>query len=206
MTKIKICGLFRECDIAAVNEARPDYAGFIINFSRSHRNLSPADAATLRKLLDPSVKAVGVFVNRPLEEVADAAELIGLDIIQLHGDEDDDYIDKIRDLTKRPVWKAFKIRNGSDIKAAALSRADEVLLDNGYGTGEAFEWSVVTGIERPFILAGGLAPDNIERAIKMLKPDVVDVSSGVETEKLKDADKILRCVNTVRTCSGAATD
>ena len=206
MTKIKICGLFRERDIAAVNEARPDYAGFIINFPRSHRNLSPADAAALRKLLDPDIRAVGVFVNRPLEEVADAAELIGLDIIQLHGDEDDGYIDKIRDLTKRPVWKAFKIRNGSDIKSAALSRADEVLLDNGYGTGEAFEWSVVTGTERPFILAGGLSPDNIERAIKMLKPDVVDVSSGVETEKLKDADKILRCVNTVRTCSGAATD
>lgn len=206
MTKIKICGLFRECDIAAVNEARPDYAGFIINFPRSHRNLSPADAATLRKLLDPSVKAVGVFVNRPLEEVADAAELIGLDIIQLHGDEDDDYIDKIRDLTKRPVWKAFKIRNGSDIKSAALSRADEVLLDNGYGTGEVFEWSVVTGIERPFILAGGLSPDNIERAIKMLKPDIVDVSSGVETDKLKDAQKIRECVDTVRTRGKAAGD
>ena len=200
MAKIKICGLFRECDITAVNEAQPDYAGFIIDFPKSHRNVTPGEAAALRKLLAPGIKAVGVFVNRPAEAVAEAAKLIGLDIIQRHVDEDEAYIEKVRDLSKKPVWKAFKIRNGADIKAAALSSADEVLLDNGYGTGEAFDWSAVGDFKRPFILAGGLNALNIKEAIGTLAPDIVDVSSGVETDKLKDAEKIRLCVDEVRSC------
>ncbi|MBP5624592.1 MAG: phosphoribosylanthranilate isomerase [Lachnospiraceae bacterium] len=198
MTEIKICGLFRECDIEAVNDAKVDYAGFIIDFEKSHRNLSIKDATHLRSLLDKEIKAVGVFVNKPSEEVVQAAHEIRLDVIQLHGNEDEDYIRKVKELSGLTVWKAFKIRSAEDVKVAVKSPADTILLDNGYGTGEVFDWSVVTKIEREFILAGGLNEENVALAIKTLDPAVVDISSGAETDRLKDSEKIKACVKAVR--------
>ena len=198
MTKIKICGLYREADIDYVNEAGPDYAGFILDFPRSHRNLTPEAAAALRRNLAPGIRAVGVFVDRPLETVAAAAETVGLDVIQLHGHEDDAYIAALREKTGLPVWKAFKIRTAADLKAAARSGADAVLLDNGYGTGEAFDWSLAEGFARPFLLAGGLTPENIPAAVKAMRPALVDISSGVETNQIKDREKILAAVRAAR--------
>ncbi len=195
MTQIKICGLFRDCDIDYVNEAGSDYAGFIISFPRSHRSIDPADAARLRKKLNPEIKAVGVFVDQPHQYVQKAAREIGLDVIQLHGHEDDDYIEEIRSQTGLVIWKAFKIREPRDLAAAGASKADMVLLDNGYGTGKQFDWSLLDGFDRPFILAGGLREDNIPEAIRMFDPRVLDVSSGVETDKLKDREKILAAVS-----------
>ncbi len=198
MTKIKICGLYREADIDYVNEAGPDYAGFILDFPRSHRNLTPEAAAALRRNLAPGIRAVGVFVDRPMDAVAAAAETVGLDVVQLHGHEDDAYIAALREKTGLPVWKAFKIRAAADLEAAARSRADAVLLDNGYGTGEAFDWSLAEGFARPFLLAGGLTPENIPAAVKAMRPALVDVSSGVETNQIKDREKILAAVRAAR--------
>ena len=199
MTQIKICGLFRPCDIDYANEVRPDYIGFILNFPKSHRNLSPEQAAELRRNLDPRIKSVGVFVNQPQETILMAAEMIGLDIIQLHGQEDNDFIAGLKQKSGLPVWKAFKVRQPSDLIAAQESIADEILLDNGYGTGEAFDWSYAASFTRPFILAGGLTPENIPEALAVLHPKQLDISSGVETDKCKDRDKMLAAVQAVRT-------
>lgn len=198
MTGIKICGLSRLCDIEYANEARPDYIGFIINFPRSHRNVDPQQAAELRTHLDPGIRAAGVFVDQPLTEVADAAARIGLDVIQLHGHEDDRYIEALRSRTGLPVWKAFKVRTDADLRAAETSCADAVLLDNGYGTGQAFDWTAAADFGRPFILAGGLTPENIPEAVRMLGPELVDISSGVETDRHKDRDKMLAAVKAAR--------
>lgn len=198
MTQIKICGLTREADIDYVNEARPDYIGFILNFPKSRRNLSPEQAAALKSRLSPEIRAVGVFVDRPAEEIIRAAETVGLDVIQLHGHEDDAYIAALRERTNLPVWKAFRVRSAADLSAAERSSADEILLDNGYGTGEAFDWSLAGGFNRPFLLAGGLTPERIPQAIRALHPKLMDISSGVETDGVKDRDKILAAVRAAR--------
>ena len=198
MTEIKICGLFRENDTAFVNEARPEYAGVVLNFPKSHRNLNPEQASVLRQRLAPGIKAVGVFVDQPAEVVAVAAGQIGLDVIQLHGHEDNAYITGIREKTGLPVWKAFRIRSATDLTAAENCAADEILLDNGYGTGETFDWSYASSFTRPFLLAGGLTPQNIPEAIRLLHPKMLDISSGVETDKVKDRDKILAAVRAAR--------
>ena len=198
MTEIKICGLTREEDIAYVNEALPDYAGFILHFPRSRRNLTPDQAARLRRMLSPAVKAVGVFVSQPLETVVRTASETGIDIIQLHGNEDNDYIEALRNQCTLPVWKAFRVRSREDLASASASTADAVLLDNGYGTGEAFDWTLADGFARPCGLAGGLTPENIPGAIRTLHPQFLDISSGVETAGRKDRAKILAAVDAVR--------
>ncbi|MBQ9062347.1 MAG: phosphoribosylanthranilate isomerase [Eubacterium sp.] len=194
MTKIKICGLTRPQDIAYVNEARPDFIGFILLFPKSRRNLTPEQAAVLRRELDPAIRAVGVFVDQPAETVLAAAERIGLDVIQLHGQEDAAYIREIQHVSGLPVWKAFRIRTPADLSAAAASPANAVLLDNGYGTGEVFDWTLAEAFQRPFYLAGGLTPENISDAVHTLHPALVDLSSGVETAGCKDRSKIIAAV------------
>ncbi len=194
MTKIKICGLFRECDIDYVNEAKPDYAGFILNYPKSHRNVPPGTAQELRSRLLPEIKAVGVFVNQPEETVIKTAQFVGLDIIQLHGNEDNDYIDRLKERINIPIWKAFKVKTEAALTEALQSAADEIILDNGYGTGESFDWSMVKSFNRPFLLAGGLTPENIPEAVRTLKPFALDISSGVETQKVKDPGKISAAV------------
>lgn len=198
MTGIKICGLSRDCDMDYMNEARPDYIGFILDFPKSRRSISPVRAAELRRRLSPGIKAAGVFVDRPLDAVLAAAELIGLDVIQLHGREDDAYIAALREKTSLPIWKAFKIRAASDLALAEKSAADEILLDNGCGTGEAFDWALAASFSRPFLLAGGLTPENLPEAIRALRPKLVDISSGVETDGVKDREKILAAVRAAR--------
>ena len=188
MTKIKICGLFREQDIEYVNEAQPDYAGFILHYPKSHRNVDPETAARLRKGLRPGIKAVGVFVDQPAETILEAVWHANLDIIQLHGHESDAFIDAIREMTGLPVWKAFRITDADDLLRARACEADRVLLDNGYGSGVSFDWRLAGGFGRSYVLAGGLTPENIPEAVRLLQPDVIDISSGVETEKVKDRE------------------
>ena len=206
MSLIKICGLYRDADIDFVNEAKPDYAGFILNFPKRHRNLEIEEAARLRSRLDQGIKAVGVFVNQPADTVLAAAVSIGLDVIQLHGSEDDAYITDIQNRSGIPVWIAFKIRSASDLKKAEESKADEILLDNGYGTGETFDWSVLGDFKRPFILAGGLTPKNIKEAINTYHPRVLDISSGVEKERVKDLGLIKQAVVAVRGADAERTN
>ena len=197
-TKIKTCGMFRAEDIVAVNEVRPDFVGFVVNFPKSHRSITPQQALEFRTQLSEDIQAVGVFVDEDPETVAQLVNDGGIDIAQLHGHEYEAYIAHLRSLCNAPIFQAFKVRSADDVARALASSADMILLDNGYGTGECFDWSVVGQIDRPFILAGGLTPENIPEAIEQLHPWAVDLSSSLETDKVKDAAKIAKAVAAVR--------
>lgn len=198
MTKIKLCGLSRECDIEAVNELCPEFIGFVFA-KKSKRYVSPERAAELKAMLSKDIKSVGVFVNEPVESVA---ELLGkgiIDVAQLHGKEDEAYISDLRKLTDKQIIKAFRIDTAEDVEKANSSSADFVLLDSGNGgTGTVFDWELTQMIKRPYFLAGGLNPDNAAEAVAALKPYAVDVSSGIETDGLKDREKMTRFVKSVR--------
>lgn len=198
--KIKLCGMFRGCDIDYANEAMPDYIGFILGFPKSHRNIDMETARQLRSQLSPEIKAVGVFVNSPETTCAEYANRGIIDVIQLHGSEDAEFIRRLRELTDAPIIKAAKIRTPEDIRAVQQLGADFVLLDNGTGTGEMFDHSLLDGTEirQPFFLAGGLTPENLRQAAESARPYCVDLSSGVETEKLKDREKMLEAVRIIR--------
>lgn len=197
MTEIKLCGLFRECDIEAANEIKPEYIGFVFA-EGSSRYVSPETAGRLRKLLDESVTAVGVFVNEDPYKVAELLERGIIDAAQLHGQETEEYIKKLRTLTDRPVIRAFRIKEESDIKAAEASSADYILLDSGAGTGEVFDWSLLKNVKRRFFLAGGLDTENVGEAVKRIRPFAVDVSSGIETGGIKDKTKMADFAAAVR--------
>jgi phosphoribosylanthranilate isomerase len=189
MTKIKICGLMRDIDIAAVNEVRPDFAGFIMS-KPFRRCVSPENVKRLRAGLSSDITVVGVFVNETAEHIAKILNAGIIDMAQLHGDEDNEYIEKLRSLTTKPLIKAFKIRSEQNIKAAQDTSADLVLLDSGAGSGETFDWRLIKDIGRPYLLAGGLSADNASDAVRRYHPYGVDVSSGVETDGVKDREKI----------------
>lgn len=197
MTKVKLCGLSRECDIAAVNELRPDLVGFVFA-KKSKRYVSPERAAQLRALLAPGILAAGVFVNEPVESVAGLLDRGVIDVAQLHGSEDDAYIASLRVLTDKPIFRAFKIKSEDDLPAIESCTADLVLLDSGAGTGKTFDWSLVQSVRRPYFLAGGLDPENVADAIAALHPYGVDVSSGIETDGVKDEVKMAAFVAAAR--------
>jgi len=195
MTKIKICGLRTLEDIEFVNEARPDYAGCILSRDeRFWRRITEDEAKALRSKLRLSIPLVGVFVNDDLSYVCRLLNEGVIDIAQLHGTEDNRYIEEVKKQSGKPVFKAFKVTSIYDLEKAKESIADEVLLDGGTGEGKGFNWALLKGYNRPYFLAGGLSPENLEEAIKNNKPMGVDISSGVETEKHKDKDKILSAV------------
>lgn len=198
-TKIKICGLFRLPDADYVNQTLPDYAGFVF-YEKSRRYVTPVQADMLRKKINPAIKTVGVFVNDDLNLIKDLYESGTIDIIQLHGGEDEAYLKELRALLPQvEIWKAFLIRTKENLQPAKESSADLVVLDNGYGTGECFDWSLLKeDFSRPLILAGGLTPENIPQAVAAFHPYAVDISSGVETGRIKDREKIIAAVNTVR--------
>ena len=198
-TRIKICGLTRLEDIQAVNEAKPDFAGFIVEFSKSRRNVTVEQLRAVREKLDESILPVGVFVNAPVELPAQLLNEGTIALAQLHGQEDENYIRQLRIMTDQLLIKAFSIKTEADIKKAIRSEADYILLDQGAGgTGEIFDWSLVPPIKRPWFLAGGLGCENLESAIHLLHPWAVDLSSSVETGGHKDSDKILEAVYAVR--------
>lgn len=197
MTKIKLCGLSRPCDIEAANALRPDYIGFVFA-SKSRRYVTYEKAAELKKWLSPEIQAVGVFVNEHPQNVAKLLQNGIIDMAQLHGDEDEDYITQLRLLTNKPMIRAFRIETAKDIKNAKQSMADYILLDSGAGTGTVFDWNLVKSIRRPYFLAGGLDLDNVTDAVKALHPFAVDVSTGIETDGAKDKIKMAAFVAAVR--------
>lgn len=201
MTRIKLCGLKRVCDIEYANELLPDYIGFVF-WRKSKRFVDFARAAELKGLLDKRIKAVGVFVDERLETVAELLKGGVIDIAQLHGSEDDDYILRLKSLTDRPIFKAFTVKSIEDVEAAEQSLADEVLLDCGRGEGEAFDWSLAEKLKRRYFLAGGLDCGNIREAIERLSPWGVDVSSGIETTGLKDYNKMKEFMSIINACIG----
>ena len=197
MTKIKLCGLSRRCDIEAANALMPDYVGFVFA-EGSKRRVTPAQARALKNALSPGILAVGVFVD---EDPATVAALLGggiIDAAQLHGGEDAAYIRALRRMTDRPIWQAFRVRTQADVEQAGRSEADCILLDAGAGTGTAFDWSLLDRVERPYFLAGGLDTENVAGAIRLLRPFGVDVSSGIESGGGKDAEKMAAFVAAVR--------
>lgn len=198
-TKIKICGLRRREDILAVNEAKPDYCGFIVEFPRSFRSVTADRVRELVKELTPEIQPVGVFVNAPMELVRALLDDGTFALAQLHGQEDESYIRELKTYTDRPIIKAFSIKTTEDIEKALQSPADYILLDQGGGgTGKTFDWSLIPEIRRTFFLAGGIGAANLEQAIREIRPYAVDLSSSVETEKWKDPAKIRQVVDIVR--------
>lgn len=197
MTQIKLCGLSRPCDIEDANELKPEYIGFVFD-PKSRRYVTPQTAAELKQLLSPEIQAVGVFVNEDAEKIADLLHRGIIGVAQLHGDEDEDYISHLKQLTDKPIIKAFRIETAGDIADIEQCSADHILLDSGAGTGAVFDWMLIQGIRRPYFLAGGLGIDNAENAVEQLKPYAVDVSSGIETDGLKDKTKMAQFVAAIR--------
>lgn len=198
-TKIKICGLRRREDILAVNEAKPDYCGFIIEFPRSFRSITEVQVRELVQELSAKISAVGVFVDAPIELVSGLLNDGTLALAQLHGQEDESYIRELKKITGKPVIKAFSVKTKEDIEKALISPADYILLDQGGGgTGKTFDWSLIPKIRREFFLAGGIGAENLRQAIQEIRPYAVDLSSSVETDRWKDPVKIRQVVDIVK--------
>lgn len=196
--KIKLCGLTRPSDIETANLLHPDYVGFVFA-KKSRRYVSPERVKTLKELLHPDILAVGVFVDEEAETVAAWLSSGIIDVAQLHGREDEAYIKRLRELTERPIIKAFSVKETHDIEKANDSTADFVLLDAGDGgTGTAFDRELLAGMSRPYFLAGGLDPSTVGEAVRRWCPYAVDVSSGIETDGVKDAEKMQAFVKNVR--------
>lgn len=196
-TKIKFCGLTRPEDIEIVNRLKPDYIGFVF-FPKSKRYVLPEQARQLKNGLCTEIKAVGVFVNEEPEVIAGLLETGTIDMAQLHGQEDQMYVETLRSLTDRPILQAFRVDTEEDIQRAKQSTADYILLDSGAGgTGTAFDWNLLKSMNRPYFLAGGLGLHNIREAVEQLNPFGVDVSSGIEENGVKDPVKMQKFMDLV---------
>jgi phosphoribosylanthranilate isomerase len=196
MTRLKICGLFRDEDMEYANIVHPDYVGFV--FAKSKRQVTREKARELRKLLDPSIATVGVFVDEEIERILEILADSTISIVQLHGHEDEEYISLLKEKTGAVIIKAVRPGNREEALKAESSIADFILFDSGAGTGKTFDWKLLEGISREYFLAGGLNSGNVRDAIDALEPYVVDLSSGVETDGLKDLEKMKEIRRLVR--------
>lgn len=205
MTKVKICGLMRPQDIESMNRCLPDYAGFV--FAGGRHSVSPVEAFGLIAKLRSSIVPVGVFVDEREDVVAGIAAACCLGVVQLHGNENNAYISNLRALLPSDtlIFKTARVRNFESLAGAMHIDCDMLLLDTYVdgqpgGTGAAFDWGLLEGFGRPYLLAGGLNEDNVAGAVARLRPFGVDVSSGVETNGRKDRDKIERFIDRTRRC------
>ena len=206
--KVKICGLRREEDICCVNAYLPDYIGFVF-YPKSKRYVTEEQAQKLKEKLDPRIRAVGVFVNADPDEVIALLQKNIIDIAQLHGQESEEQLRKIRKQTGKPVIRAVKVTEETNLQEAYQTDADYILLDNGMGSGKPFPWDVILKqlaqealqekiCRKPFFLAGGISPENMERAAEAFRPYALDLSSSVETDGVKDPEKIRKLMETIR--------
>ncbi|MBT3319972.1 MAG: phosphoribosylanthranilate isomerase [Clostridia bacterium] len=198
MVRVKICGMMRMADIEAVNEYKPEYAGFI--FAPSRRRLNVELACELCAALDKDILRVGVFVNEKQQVMSHVKQQCGLDILQIY---QDNYAEQI--VADGLVWRAIRVKDARGLSLIDESPADAYLLDayseKAYGgVGETFDWALAAkAAERAkIVLAGGLTPDNVQEAVRTVMPFAVDVSSGVETDGRKDADKIRQFIERAR--------
>lgn len=192
MTKVKICGLSTAAAVEAAVKAGADYIGFV--FAASPRQVSLAQAKELAGLVPPSVQKVGVFVSPSLDQLEEAISAVGLDLVQIHGDFDNSLIK----LVSRPVIRAYQVKKGLD---QISQEAAYILFDAPLaGSGQTFDWQAVntSKIQQPFFVAGGLKAANVREAIRHFAPYAVDVSSGVETDGVKDVDKITEFIERVK--------
>ena len=207
--KVKMCGISKVETIPAVVEAKPDYMGLV--FAPSKRQVTVDQAKILVEELhrgyakkygsdtehdkNDTIKTVGVFVNETVDNLVTIANEANLDVVQLHGDEDEAFIQSLKERTNVEVWKAVQIRRAADAEAWIDSSADMLLFDAYHkdergGTGDVFDWSCLDTFERPFMLAGGIDSTNVARAIRTVRPYGIDISSGIETNGVKDDEKI----------------
>ena len=213
MQKIKLCGMMKPCDIEYANRVKPDLVGFI--FANTRRKISAAQAKEFRKALDAEIPAVGVFVNEDISVITSLVQDGYIDMIQLHGEEDADYIRRLREICDVPVIKAVKVQTVEQIRQAAALPVDYLLLDTYRkgvlgGTGEAFDWGLLREAKaaagdtaegelfgKPYFLAGGLHAGNLREAAS-LGSYGLDVSSGIEIDGSKDFDKMVEVMELVR--------
>ena len=209
--KVKMCGISNVETIPAIVDAKPDYMGLV--FAPSKRQVTVEQAKTLVEELhkqyavrynSETIKTVGVFVNETVENLLKIAEEVKLDVIQLHGDEDEFFIQILKEQSNVEVWKAVQVRSAADAEKWIDSSADMLLFDAYHkdergGTGEVFDWSSLDEFERPFMLAGGIDSTNVARAIRTVRPYGIDISSGIETNGVKDDEKMKAFTNIVRT-------
>lgn len=213
MQKIKLCGMMKPCDIEYANRVKPDFVGFI--FANTRRKISPVQAKQFREALDAEIPAVGVFVNEDIPVIASLVQDGCIDMIQLHGEEDADYIRCLREVCDVPVIKAVKVQTVEQIRQTAALPVDYLLLDTYRkgvlgGTGEAFDWELLREAKanagdtaegelfgKPYFLAGGLHAGNLREAAA-LGSYGLDVSSGIETDGSKDFTKMVEVMELVR--------
>ena len=197
MTKVKFCGIRREEDVQFCNDLKPDYVGFVF-WTKSRRCVDVATAKKLSSMLDDGIVPVGVFLDQPIGDIVSAAESGAIRMVQLHGSEDQDYIDEVRDITGLPVIKAFIVKDREQTEDSLKTNCDYRMYDSGAGCGKVSDWSAIACARNPFFLAGGLDHTNVGTAISELRPFAVDTSSGIETEGFKDRLKMERFIEAVR--------
>lgn len=199
MVKVKICGLRRPEDIEAANAAKPDYVGFIF-VPETKRYVKPDLAASFRRDLAADIQTVGVFVNAPIEEIVAICQAGTIDLVQLHGEEDQGYIEQLKGQVDQDIIQSVAVGNDLEVDP---SQADYLLFDSlspsRGGSGKVFDWQMVSAYQdKPFFLAGGLGVDNIEKALKVVRPYAVDASSSLETDGVKDPVKMQEFVAKIR--------
>ena len=197
MTAVKLCGMQSKRDILMANELCPRYVGFVFA-PRSRRYVTVHEAEEMKLLLRPRVRTVGVFVDEDPEVIIHLLSRGVIDVVQLHGKEDDQTVLYLKRRTDRTIFQAFRIETEADVRAAGGSHADMVLLDAGAGNGEVFDWSLLDHMDRPYFLAGGLTPENVGSSIRRLHPYGVDVSSGIERYGVKDPGRMTAFMTAVR--------
>lgn len=199
MVKVKICGLRRPEDIEAANAVKPDYVGFIF-VPETKRYVKPDLAASFRRDLAADIQTVGVFVNAPIEEIVAICQAGTIDLVQLHGEEDQAYIEHLKGQVNQDIIKSVAV---GDELVVDPNQADYLLFDSlspsRGGSGKIFDWQMVSAYkEKPFFLAGGLGVENIEEALKVVRPYAVDASSSLETDGVKDPVKMQEFVAKIR--------
>ncbi len=193
MAKIKICGIRRREDVSFLNKLKPDYAGFILS-PGYRRSITMKEARQLSQCLSKDIKKVGVFVNESVEAVNEYVRKGIIDLVQLHGEESPAYCAKIA----APVIKVFKCNEGFSPESIAEYDTDYFMFDTAAGSGRVFNWGLVPKTEKPVFLAGGLTAENVAGAIEAVHPFAVDISSGAETDGVKDYEKIKKILGVVR--------
>lgn len=214
MTKIKICGMRRLCDIEYANRLLPDYVGYVF-WDKSKRYVQEQEARNFTQNLDKRIVPVGVFVDEDIEKVAYLLNENIIHIAQLHGNEDEEYVEKLRSKintgrenkahkqrdvkeNEKMIIKAFKVRDSKVDEIATNFNSDMILFDNGYGTGKCFDWNLIKNVKRPFFIAGGMDEKNVDDVIKNINPYAVDISSNIETDGYKDFEKMKRFIAAVK--------
>ena len=198
MAKIKICGLKRLEDITFANELKPDYVGFV--FAKSRRQVSPEEAQILRGALVPSIPAVGVFVDQDMDLVARLLCKGIIQMAQLHGNETPEQIRYLKSKTDRPVIRAVRVNTKEEVLMAQKLPVEYLLLDSGAGSGKTFSWSKIPkNLSKPYFLAGGIDAENAGKALEETEAFALDASSSVETDGVKDREKMKELIRRVQT-------